>query len=740
LFGSDTEYYAGVGSSPALEPENFFNSIYSGIIAAARDENESIPKNIILAANAGYEVYVEQYQEYGSSEYVFPTPESFKTEIIYPPNIEQKVAARIKEELVDRGFDPSIEIQSVRVKWGRPTLYTGSLPNNFRTDFAYAYLEKNLEVSSATINNRWHQNLTDFTARYAPIFSTGGLVDKDVSNPPILDSQVNPDWSIDQKSAAYETLHIAFETNDPSDNPGALVIIYNGLPLPPGNIYAVTYEIKDEFAFGSLERHWVYDPTTNTYPEIVAPTIDKNLNRTYAPIAFFLRDDIPWDFNKDNAWYKTQVELFDKLGLDADQIWGSFKEVLAQEGGDTNLTDMFFHFGCPVAIELPSKVTRAVQDYLFNFFKREIEESSNGELLVVGDQYDCLITWTALVLDSYGSPPSNYLNWESSARQVDKETGRTQFAFSCWKYDYQERLYKRIRVAGFEQNYLVNTRGGGRLAWVSSFDNLNVFFDTSLIGDLKITDKERAIQACVRGTVLVVEKVEIPWYQSSFFKVIFAVIVIVAAVFLQQWQLVGSFVTVFGISITYKLLVVTAFGFLLSIGVAFVYGDSPFGLALMLIVGIIFAGGVTNFFARFSLSNIINQGFGTAIQALNTVTTIVKHFYKYYLENELRALQQELEDLTKTYQERMEELESAYYSLVQDKAYIDPLGLGREAERLLFESPDDFINRTKQTNPGSSMLDLPSNFVDLCLEKPTKVNIENPLTEIMKMISGERRQ
>jgi hypothetical protein len=69
---------------------------------------------------------------------------------------------------------------------------------------------------------------------------------------------------------------------------------------------------------------------------------------------------------------------------------------------------------------------------------------------------------------------------------------------------------------------------------------------------------------------------------------------------------------------------------------------------------------------------------------------------------------------------------------------MDPLAITREAEQLIFEDPDDYIKRSLQTNPGVNMLNLPSMFVDIVTGPPEKVGVTNPLTDIIKMISGER--
>jgi hypothetical protein len=718
LFDDKTETYAYMGSSATLSPENYVDSIKSAIISAAINDNESIPQNILFGTKTGFQLYVDKYIKYGYDQYKYPPPKEYRYGV---RDEEDKIKTRIVEEInTSEGKNLTVNDIDVEIFW---TSFRGLSVGGFwnpsiaNIDYAYYYLQKNWTLLAPTYASVWSPELGSAT---------------------ITKNSVNH---------TFNTVDLGVEYNNITRE---LRIYYNStdievVDLPLGSVYFVKYTRSDDplIPIEKPTRYWLYNPTSNTYPEILGKYYVIEEIRAWIPVTFFQIDKRPWDLNKSDPWYQSNIEIMDELGLSAKEVWEEFKKADSQQG---EIWDMYIHFGCPINNSPHPKDSYVCQQYLYYFFK---DNPRSFSLSIGGvNGYDNGYTIQDTIHTNHGTNrPSKFGSWDGVTYKPDNDRPEIYFSFSVWVEEIDPNTqvvsYKELRVVNLSQSILTNTGDGPRLAYAQDWANLYMEIQPEYFNLIKITYKERFLQSSLRGTVVLVEEVDIPWYQSGFWKVVFAVVVVVIAVALAQWQLAGTAATLFtvaGTAITWQTLSVLAFTVFLNVTAGYVYGDSLFGQILVFVASFVAAGGLTSL-QGFNLENLINQGFGTALQAVKTTSTIVNYAASYYQKQKLEQLKEEYEELIKTYKEKQEELEAYYYGLGLNNSdvTINPItDIVKKGNNYIQETPDEFIGRTVNTNPGADMVRLISNFTDITLSLPKRPGQKNALEGIVEMVSGPR--
>jgi len=745
LFSNKTETYAYLGSSSVLEPENYVDSIKSAIISGSINDNESIPQNILFGTKAGFQLFVEKFIKYGYDKYVYPPPVEYQ--IIIRDETDSIKAAIASEE----GVLPQ-DITISKKSWTNFRNYlVGDLGVN-HTNYTYFWLQENRPLISPS--GKWfkeydtvqfEQTTTVENPAYDPDLPTGPGNEEFIDVNIVFDnSSLRSVTGFNNPNITLQVFVYFSEEEDIYPPPGITEYLFDSYNIRFRTYYYVEYTVAGD----SKTRYWVYDINAETYPSILGMVAEIKTIRNWVPVVFFQKDKVPWDQNPNNPWYNSNIELMDELGLDANEVWQSFKNIDSQ---GAEIWDMFFHFGCPINNSSDPKDRYVCQQYLYHLFYGYYLNNGTGEggfYLNIGGPsgYDNGYKWRTLSYVDYSvNKPNDFGDWKASAFVNSNDEG--VFTFSCWAEIFDpftnDTLYREIKVIGLQQSILTNTNQGLRLAYVRDWQNLYMELRPDLFREIRVIYKERFLQACLRGTVVLVEEIDIPWYQSGFWKAVFAIVVVVIAVALFQWQLAGTAATLFsisGIAISWQTLSVLAFTIFLSYTASFVYGDSLFGKILVFIASFIAVGGLTTL-SNINLQNILNQGFGTAVQALKTVTTIADFTLSYYQKEKIEALKDEYEDLVRDYKQKQEELEAYYYSLGIDNAdvSINPItDIVKKSNSYIQETPDEFIQRTVNPNPGEDMIQIISNFTDITLSLPKRPGQKNALEGIVEMISGPR--
>ena len=297
-----------------------------------------------------------------------------------------------------------------------------------------------------------------------------------------------------------------------------------------------------------------------------------------------------------------------------------------------------------------------------------------------------------------------------------------------------------LAVYGFSTSYSVNTKKGIYTVYPKESDVApSIPLHVGLLYELNASDREWVVQKSFRGTLFLVQKIKVKWYQKTFFKFLLVVIVVVLVVLAQQYQLINMLAGGLGIAagtFAYTLLstfVKMVIGFMISMASSFL-GDV--GWIFSLVVSIYLAGGFSQWMSGM-WSNLTATGFGSAMQLLSTVTSVVQAGFNLYSQSVTAKLQEELSDFTKSSAEKEEILEDAYYTLAGAPSYIEPLDIVRTRTMLSYnDGPEEFYRRTLDHDPGVNCTVIVEKFVEACLQLPKTKETINPATAMLADLRG----
>ena len=301
-----------------------------------------------------------------------------------------------------------------------------------------------------------------------------------------------------------------------------------------------------------------------------------------------------------------------------------------------------------------------------------------------------------------------------------------------------ETKIDQILVFGLEQGYQINTKDGTKAAvfQLGDPDTRDQFYFPISIGiyqQMSARREEELLYNSFRTDVFIVKRVKIRWYQKGFFKFLFMVLAVVAIIYLgpimgtlMEAALAGSFAA---------MVKLVALQIVLSAFIGFVTGQvlggklgMIFGMMLMFI-GPAAAGNLPT-----SISQAFGSMFNSPLQFLQTVTKLAKIGVDFYTQAQLKGLQQDMQNLGKSYKEKQQELQDAYDGLTSN-ANMPVWSIMREPEIYFPESSDQFLARSLDPNPGMMTFYVIENFVALCLKLPDKPGEPNFLESVTESMS-----
>ena len=397
----------------------------------------------------------------------------------------------------------------------------------------------------------------------------------------------------------------------------------------------------------------------------------------------------------------------DKLGMDAEKIWDQMQGN-GVTGGDT--WDLFTHFGCPINNSPHPKDRKVVMEYLYHFFEEWSRTKKTKYFTVeIGglSGYVNGYNWIDIKLTTHYTKPSGYGSWKTSNW---KEKENYLFTFSVW-YDHPNGTYREITVEGLQQLYLTNTRDGYQLARVDNWNSLYMEVQRDLINKIKILHKERFLQACFRGTAIVVKREKVPFYASSAWKFIFVVVTVILIGISLQVQLVGVTAT---LGLAQGTIATTLITTVLKLTTSF----------LISFTGNLVSDGnfivtVLTTILTFALFGFDWKDLGTFDKILKVTSSVQKIQSAYEQMNAKEDYMDGYKDYLETPKERQERLEDEYLGMDRNSGIDAHVAILRSSGGYMFaETPDQFLNRTKETNPGMRVVESVGNFVDIMLQLP----------------------
>jgi hypothetical protein len=247
--------------------------------------------------------------------------------------------------------------------------------------------------------------------------------------------------------------------------------------------------------------------------------------------------------------------------------------------------------------------------------------------------------------------------------------------------------------------------------------------------------REEALQDAVCGTVFLVEKIQVKWYQKSFFKWLIIIIVIIVIIITWQYELLptvygmaaaafaaGSFGTAIALAALYVAMTF-ALGFIISFAGSLIGGT--WGKIFVILAMAYLAGGANMFtnigqsFTQMSTS----FGWGSATGFLQSIGPVLSIAQVVVEDVAMRRLDSKMEKLEMTAKEKYEELKDAWDSFGPVPQGVDPLDLKAAFNAQWYvEQPENYFARTLNANPGVLGYDVVNKFADLALAIPENGN------------------
>lgn len=331
--------------------------------------------------------------------------------------------------------------------------------------------------------------------------------------------------------------------------------------------------------------------------------------------------------------------------------------------------------------------------------------------------------------------------------------------------------YTAILMMGPSMEYQINTSevpvgvgSGGYVDYRYRFVDVKLFpedpdedsefrwpINVGVLKSMSAMKREPALQEALAATVFLVDRVKVKWYQKGFFKWLIIIIVIIVVIVTYQYQLLGTVATMastafaagaVGTAIAFAALYVAmvfALGFLISFAGSLIGGT--WGQLFVLLATIYLAGG-TSFLSNIGTTwgNMVSSfGWGNAAAFLQSIGPVIS-IGRVIIENRaLAGLESDMRDFTKTAREKFEELRNAWDELGDKPGWLDPLDLvGAFQAQWYIESPDQFLKRTLNANPGILGYDMVNNFADMALLLPVNGNPAEFIGNVFEQMEKQR--
>jgi len=323
-----------------------------------------------------------------------------------------------------------------------------------------------------------------------------------------------------------------------------------------------------------------------------------------------------------------------------------------------------------------------------------------------------------------------------------------QNAFKKGYHDYviftrqDELSHTRILIMGLSMRYRINTRISAQDGYRWRYAIPTLFGDAeekdefvipihkAAIDNVSFMYREEALADSLHGTVFLVERVKVKWYQQTFFKWLIVIIAVIVIILTYQYELLPALsLLAAGLAggsafVFWSVYVVLQFavGILISTAGSIIGGEA--GLAFTIIAMVLMAGGIKAFTSKLTIAwtNVkASAGWGTAMSFIQAVQPYLQTTFNIYENRALAALDAEMRDFIKSAKEKQEELDDAWAGL-SSPSWLDPMDLVANFNGYFAESPDAFLSRSLNANPGVTANQQVYHFVEMALALPENVN------------------
>lgn len=303
----------------------------------------------------------------------------------------------------------------------------------------------------------------------------------------------------------------------------------------------------------------------------------------------------------------------------------------------------------------------------------------------------------------------------------------TDTAVLLFRKQITETTYEEVEVCGLEH---INEIYKGRTYTTTAADSLNDLENQGFIiplcvniaESLDIITRTQMTYDCMFIVINSYHEQKVKWYQSSLFKLVMIAIAIVTAVyggiaFVNGLNAAMASATAAGTSVAWA--AASYIATQIAIGAALTYGISVLARyiapnLLFIAAAMMMVYGLTSNFISSGASSV--NGLPYAAELMAAVPAVTKGT-NMALQKSLEKSMEEMEELTATYEQTMDELKEK-----MDKLNANPNisieDMINTTAMNLFETTEQFFGRTLQMNPGVTTLDSIQNYVDYALTLP----------------------
>jgi hypothetical protein len=239
--------------------------------------------------------------------------------------------------------------------------------------------------------------------------------------------------------------------------------------------------------------------------------------------------------------------------------------------------------------------------------------------------------------------------------------------------------------------------------------------------------REEALQEGLTATVFLVQVIKVKWYQTGFFKwliIIIAIVLIYYLITIGMYEMaihVAGWVGASSAFAIFLIYVVLSFsvGYVLTLAASLIGGTAGQIFAIIAMVAMMY-GTAGHGEGGFSWTGNETEGFAQALKFIQNVNSLIAQpFYAVMNVYNSHKLEGEIEDFAAERREKLQELKDAYDGLGEWPDGLDPWDIiVTFVNPSANETPESFIGRTTDPNPGMKALDLVLHWPDLCMMPP----------------------
>lgn len=518
----------------------------------------------------------------------------------------------------------------------------------------------------------------------------------------------------------FENVNIHYTVDDTDTNPANL-IFSTGI-WTTGNYFIVEYEDS-----AGKTWYWLYHQGDGTYPELDDNSAAGIYNLDLLPVVPLLKEfedcNDPTAPDYIAAEDATSRAILNIVNLDYDLLI----EQINDNPDIANIQDAFFSF----SINIYSQTQGGLQALFLMFqnfqanagiSKASYEANPDGasiNIVRMEEQYFHSVlafSWATTTevtgsIGSIGEFASDVTILPNDIPAEDGSGGKVN-SYMVFQYQHSDNTYTEIKVHGlFGQSVITTVPGVFKTYTIELSTNEQMMSNFSIPLSLDTLEfmgyaaRDTVLYESLSLTVYAEQYTHLEWYETKkFMNLVSAVLIIVSFLILVfSWGSAKS-VSASLWALAQQILVQYALKWALT-ELLIKYGDDDDIAKTAIILAYLYfsgtlGGGGTDFFSAATLLELV-----TAVNISIAIDTAI--------------LQEEIEDWTKTQEEKQEEIDAARDFLHSSDSLIDPFDVINVMYTNPYESPSDFYTRTVHTgNPGVATLAIIENFHDQALQLP----------------------